>query len=227
MEERGVFAAGIYLRTTLGETHLHLLQVVPVLLQEELVLLLQLVLDDWPLQEAFEGVEELQPPLDGVQIFKPGRQHAAQPSVQVLDRAPELVEVIVELLVIATVVAVFAKSFRIPYTVSLVLVGTIFFGDTNWLGGTKTLGAVLGAALGAAVGSMLGAGVLTVGARVPSIGTSVGVCEKKKEHCLRQGCLSFGWAVTTKQHPQPKKDCSQHLGKLASTFVAIERDKTS
>merc|ERR1719506_3295588 len=79
---------------------LQLHEVVLVLREQERVLALELVLQDRALQQALEVVEQLQALLHRVEILEAVRQHRRQAAVQLLHRAAELEEVVVELLLL-------------------------------------------------------------------------------------------------------------------------------
>ena len=55
-------------------------------------------LDDWALQQALKGVEKLEAAVHRRAIVERERDHSAKAALELLDRASELIEIIVELL---------------------------------------------------------------------------------------------------------------------------------
>eukprot|EP00968_Pinguiococcus_pyrenoidosus_P014244 scaffold1298_cov257-Pinguiococcus_pyrenoidosus.AAC.2 len=82
----------------LEEDLLQVAQVAAVALHETDVLLLELVLDDGPLQQALEAVQQLEAAVHGGAVIKGQADHGAQAPLQFLHGAAEVVEVVVELL---------------------------------------------------------------------------------------------------------------------------------
>jgi len=78
------------------EQLLHGLEVLSIALHQADVLVLQLVLYDGSLQQPLEAVQQLEPPIHIAAVVERQTDYRAQPPLQLLDRAPEVVEVVVE-----------------------------------------------------------------------------------------------------------------------------------
>ena len=81
-----------------GYHHLHVLEVVPVGLDQLDVLPLEVGLDELALEQPLERLDQLEGREDGRAVLEALVEHRAEAALELLDLAAEVVEVVVELL---------------------------------------------------------------------------------------------------------------------------------